>query len=90
MSKEYENLCSDRIKDSQWQPSIFIDIPVPQRISTLIPDCIDIKQPNTTNIVPLMNRPSEVLKVILIKELKYTHAPPFVSMGTMVLMIKID
>ena len=76
MSKEYEKLCSARIKDSKWQPSIFIDIPVPQCISDLIPDCIDMKQHNKTNIVPLMARPSEVLKVILIKEL---HYPPGAS-----------
>ena len=55
MSKEYEKLCSTRIKDSQWQPSIFIDIPVPQCISNLLPDCIDMKQPNKTNIVPVIN-----------------------------------
>ena len=77
MSKEYENLCSARIKDSQWQPSIFIDIPVPQCISNLIPDCIDMKQPNKTNIVPLMARPSEVLKVILMKELNYPPGASF-------------
>ena len=35
-----------------------------------------MKQPNKTNIVPLMVRPSEVLKLILTKELCY---PPGVS-----------
>ena len=71
MSMAFEKLCAARINDSQWQPSIFIDIPAPQCISAFIPDCIDIKQPNKTNIVPLMAKPPEVLKVILIKELKY-------------------
>ena len=77
MSMVYEKLCSARIKDPQWQPSIFIDIPVPQCISTFIHDCVDIKQPNKTNIVPLMARPSEVLKVILAKELRYPPGASF-------------
>ena len=81
MSKEYEKLCSARMKDSQWQPSIFIDIPVPKCISDLIPDCIDMKQHNKTNIVPLMARPSEVLKVILSNELNYPPGASFCFVG---------
>ena len=81
MSKEYEKLCSTRIKDSQWQPSISIDIPAPQCISAFIPDCIDIKQPNKTNIVSLMAGPSEVLKVILMKELNYPPGASFCFVG---------
>jgi len=81
MSMAYEKLCAARIKDSQWQPSIFIDISAPQCISAFIPDCIDIKQLNNTNIVSLMARPPEVLKVILIKELKYTPGASFCFVG---------
>ena len=77
MSIAYDKLCAARYKDSQWQPSIFIDIPAPQCISAFIPDCIDIKQPNKTNMIPLMARPSEVLKVILIKQLKYPPGASF-------------
>ena len=78
MYMAYEKVCAARIKDSRWQPSICIDIPAPQCISAFIPDCIDIKhQPNKTNIVPLMARPSEVPKVIFIKELKYPPGASF-------------
>ena len=87
MSIGYEKLCVTRILILNGN-SIFIDIPPPPQIPANIPDCIHIKQPNKTNTVPFMAKPSRLLKTIFMNELNYPLGASIFLMDIMVLMMK--
>ena len=56
MSSSYKTLFHARVTDSNWVPSIYVDIPTPPYTSDIIPSCVDIKHVGETNIVPLMTK----------------------------------
>ena len=62
MSLAYNALCNAIISDSNWEPSMYVDIKAPNSISATIPSCVDIKHVDKTNIVPLMAPPPLILK----------------------------
>ena len=88
ISTPYQKLCDTRIADSNWQPFIFVDISSPPHISTNTPDCVDVKQPSKTNIVPLMNKQVQSSKQYLSININIQKMLLFALMGIMALMIK--
>ena len=81
MSLAYNALCNAIISDSNWEPSIYIDIKSLNCITKIIPSCVDIKHVNQTNIVPLMAPPSSHYETILSHELKYPKGASFCFEG---------
>ena len=81
MASFYKALADARISDSNWEPSIYVDIPPPKCISDIIPLCIDTKQIGKTNIVPLMAEPSVILEQVLSHGLKYPKGASFCFEG---------
>ena len=81
MSSAYKDMFYARVTDSNWVPSIFVDIPAPIFISDLIPSYVDIELVGKTNIVPLMDKPSLQFEVILSHELKYPKGASFFFEG---------
>ena len=77
MSLAYNSLVRARISDSNWKPSIYVDIEAPKSITDNVSSCVNMKHIGKTNIVPLMAKPSEQFKVILSDELKYPKGASF-------------
>ena len=77
MSLAYNALVRARISDSNWKPSIYVDIEPPKSITDIVASCVNMKYVGKTNIVPLMAKPSEQFKVILSDELKYPKGASF-------------
>ena len=44
MTSFYDALADARISDSNWEPSIYVDVPPPKCLSGIIPLCIDMKK----------------------------------------------
>ena len=81
MLSAYNALCNARISDSNWEPSIYVDIKSPNCITKIIPSYVDIKNVDKTNIVPLMAPPSSHYETILSQILKYPKGASFCFEG---------
>lgn len=81
MASFYQALAGARISDSNWEPSIYVDVPPPKCLSDIISSCIDMKQIGKTNIVPLMAKPSIILEQVLSHGLKYPKGTSFFFEG---------
>ena len=81
MASFYQDLADARISDSNWEPSIYVDVPPPKYPSDIIPSCIDMKKIGKTNIVPLMAKPSVILEQVLANGLKYPKGASFFFEG---------